>query len=188
MTPERHPDNQVTGSSQARKPVYLAVGRLRRPHGVKGEIIMDVLTDFPERLQVGGLLYAGEAYQPLRIRSIRPHDKVLLMAFEGMHTPEIVGELRNQILYVSAADRPPLPAGEYYHHQLIGLRVIDEVGNSLGLITGILETGGANDVYLVAGQDDRELLLPDIEEVVLSINLEAGEMRVHLLPGLLPGE
>ena len=188
MTPERDLDNQVTGSSQAGKLAYLAVGRLRRPHGVKGEIIMDVLTDFPERLEAGMLLYAGEAHQPLRVRSIRSHDKVLLMAFEGMQTPEIVGELRNQFLHVSAADRPPLPAGEYYHHQLIGLRVIDEAGNSLGLITSILETGGANDVYLVTGQDDRELLLPDIEEVVLSIDLEAGEMRVHLLPGLLPGE
>jgi len=149
---------------------------------------MDVLTDFPERLQVGVLLYAGDAYQPLRIRSVRPHDKVLLIAFEGMHTPEIVGELRNQTLFVKTANLPPLPEGEYYHHQLIGLRVVDEAGMSLGLITSILETGGANDVYLVTDQEKRELLLPDIEEVVLSIDLEAGEMRVHLLPGLLPGE
>lgn len=188
MTPERDLDNPVTGSTQAGKPAYLAVGRLRRPHGVKGEIIMDILTDFPERLKPGVLLFAGEAHQPLRVRSVRSHDKVLLMAFESMQTPEIVGELRNQILYVSAADIPPLQEGEYYHHQLIGLRVIDEAGNPLGMITSILETGGANDVYLVSGQNDRELLLPDIEEVVLSIDLEAGEMRVHLLPGLLAGE
>jgi 16S rRNA processing protein RimM len=89
-------------------------------------------------------------------------------------------------MYVSAADRPPLPEGEYYHHQLIGLRVMDDTGQFLGLISGILETGGANDVYVVTSQENRELLLPDIEDVVLSIDLKAGEMRVHLLPGLLP--
>jgi 16S rRNA processing protein RimM len=188
MTPERDPQNKITGSPQPGEPVFLAVGKLRRPHGVMGEIIMDVLTDFPERLQVGVLLYGGETYHPLRIRSIRPHDKVLLVAFEGLHTPETVGELRNQFVYVPAADRPPLPEGEFYHHQLIGLRVIDDSGRFLGLISSILETGGANDVYLVTSQDKRELLLPDIKEVVQSIDLMTGEMRVHLLPGLLPDE
>jgi 16S rRNA processing protein RimM len=186
MMPERDPHNKITGSPKPGEPAFLAVGKLRRPHGVKGEIIMDVLTDFPERLQVGVLLYAGESYLPLRIRSVRPHDKVLLMAFEGLHTPETVGEHRNQIVYVPAADRPLLPEGEYYHHQLIGLRVIDDTGQFLGVITGILETGGANDVYLVTSQENRELLLPDIEEVVMSIDLNSGEMQVHLLPGLLP--
>jgi 16S rRNA processing protein RimM len=188
MTPERDPQNIITGSSQPARPSFLAVGKLRRPHGVKGEIIMDVLTDFPERLQVGMLLYAGDTHLPLRVRSIRPHDKVLLLAFEGLHTPETVGVHRNQIVYVPAADRPPLPEGEYYHHQLIGLRVVDDTGQHLGTIASILETGGANDVYLVTSQDNRELLLPDIEEVVLSIDLQTGEMRVHLLPGLLPDE
>jgi 16S rRNA processing protein RimM len=188
MTPERDSQNRITGSPQPAGPTYLAVGKLRRPHGVKGEILMDVLTDFPERLEVGMLLYAGDSHLPLRVRSIRPHDKVLLMAFEGLHTPETVGEHRNQIVYVPAADRPPLPQGEYYHHQLIGLRVVDDTGQFLGSITSILETGGANDVYLVTSLDNRELLLPDIEEVVLNIDLETGEMRVHLLPGLLPDE
>jgi 16S rRNA processing protein RimM len=188
MTPEIDPQQKVARSPELAQPPYLAVGKLRRPHGLKGEVIMDVLTDFPERLQAGVQLYVGEAYLPLRIRSIRPHDKVLLIAFDDFYTPETVGELRNQIVYVLTADRPPLPEGEYYHHQLIGLRVIDDTGRHLGLLTRILETGGANDVYLVTSQENRELLLPDIEEVVLSIDLNAGEMRVHLLPGLLPEE
>lgn len=188
MIPESDLRENSTGTPQPGAPAFLAVGKLRRPHGVKGEAIMDVLTDFPERLQVGVLLYAGESHLPLRIRSIRPHDKVFLVAFEGLFTPETVGEHRNQILYVPAADRPALPQGEYYHHELLGLRVIDETGQFLGVITSILETGGANDVYLVASQENRELLLPDIKEVVLSIDLKSGEMRVHLLPGLLPDE
>lgn len=180
MTPEREPQQE----SSTGPPEYLAVGKLRRPHGLKGEIIMDILTDFPERLQEGVVLYAGESRLALQVRSSRPHDKVMLLSFDGYDTPETVGELRNQLVYVLAADRPALPEGEYYHHELLGLRVIDEDGQQIGEITGILETGGANDVYQVITQNSKELLLPDIEEVVLNIDLEAGEMRVHLLPGL----
>jgi 16S rRNA processing protein RimM len=180
MTPKHDPQQKYAS------PEYLAVGKLRRPHGLRGEIIMEIMTDFPERVQEGVLLYAGESRLNLQIRSSRPHNKVMLLSFEGYDTPEAVGELRNQVVYVRAADRPPLPEGEYYHHELLGLRVIDEDGQQLGEIKGILETGGANDVYQVRTHDGRELLIPDIEDVVLEIDLEAGEMRVHLLPGLLP--
>ena len=173
---------------QGSLPEFLAVGKLRRPHGLKGEILMDILTDFPERLVEGVLLYAGDSRLPLRIRSNRPNDKSMLISFEGYDTPESVGTLRNQIVYVPATDRPPLPEGEYYHHELLGLRVVDEVGQLLGEVTGILDTGGANDVYQIRTQNGQELLLPDIEEVVLKIDLKAGEMQVHLLPGLLPDD
>jgi 16S rRNA processing protein RimM len=173
---------------QGRSPEFLAVGKLRRPHGLKGEILMDILTDFPERLMEGVQLYAGDARLPLRIKSNRSNNKSILISFEGYSTPESVGVLRNQIVYVLASDRPPLPEGEYYHHELLGLRVIDEDGQLLGEVTGILDTGGANDVYMVGTPSGQELLLPDIEEVVLKIDLKAGEMQVHLLPGLIPDD
>jgi 16S rRNA processing protein RimM len=131
------------------------------------------------------LLYAGDSRIPLHVRSSRPNDKSMLISFEGYDKPEAVGAFRNQIVYVLAADRPPLPEGEYYHHELLGLRVVTEDGQVLGEVTGILDTGGANDVYQVLTQSGQELLLPDTEEVVLNIDLKAGEMRVHLLPGLL---
>jgi 16S rRNA processing protein RimM len=178
--------NSEYKSQQGDSPEFLAVGKLRRPHGLKGEILMDILTDFPERLVEGTQLFAGDDRLPLRIRSKRQNDKSLLIAFEGYDTPESAGELRNQIVYVLAADRPPLPEGDYYHHELLGLRVVDEDGHLLGEVTGILDTGGANDVYQVSTPGGHELLLPDIEEVVLKIDLKAGEMRVHLLPGLSP--
>jgi 16S rRNA processing protein RimM len=84
---------------------------------------------------------------------------------------------------------PTLDEGEYYHHQLIGLRVIlDEDGSELGTVAKIIETGGANDVFLVQSEDGDELLLPDIEPVVLNIDLDHREIRVNLLPGLLPDD
>jgi 16S rRNA processing protein RimM len=176
--------SNAAGSPSPGEPVFLAVGKLRRPHGVRGEIIMDVLTDFPERLQPGITLYAGPEHQALHLLRRRWHQEALLMSFEGYQTPEDVGELRNHILYVSAADRPPLPEGEYYHHQLIGLQIVDESGKSLGKLTEILETG-ANDVLVVRPPTGSEILLPLIDSVVLKIDLERQEILVRPLLGAL---
>jgi 16S rRNA processing protein RimM len=173
------------GSPQNGEPVFLAVGKLRRPHGLHGEIIMDVLTDFPERLQPGMTLFVGPDHQPRRLRSLRWHTAALLVAFEGMDTPEQAGEFRNQAAYVPAADRPRLPEGEYYHHQMIGLKVVSESGSALGKITEILDTG-ANDVYVVRAEMGPEILIPAVDDFVLAVDLERGEMRVRLAPGLLP--
>ncbi len=171
-----------TGSPPTGEPAFLVVGKLRHPHGLKGEILMEVITDFPERLQAGVQVYAGEPPRPLHIRSRRKHGQGLLLGFEGYDSPETVGELRNALVFVSTADRPPLPPGEYYHHQLIGLRVISEDGQELGRLVEIMTTP-ANDVYVVRGAGP-DLLLPAIEPVVRAIDLERGEMQVHLLPGL----
>jgi 16S rRNA processing protein RimM len=188
MTPPvSQPPNNAPGSQGGEAPAFLAVGRLRKPHGVRGEITMEVMTDFPERLQKGLTLFVGPDHTPKIIRSIRSHDKLMLVAFEEHHTPEDVGEMRNQFAYVSSADRPPLEEGEYYHHELIGLTVVDEDGQLLGKIVEILETG-ASDVYIVRSDAGPEILLPDIPDVVLDINLAEGLMRVHILPGLLNEE
>ncbi|RPI30928.1 MAG: 16S rRNA processing protein RimM [Chloroflexota bacterium] len=169
------------------KPSFLAVGRLRRPHGVRGEIMMDVLTDFPERLEPGVEVFVGPEHIPQRLKSLREHGMGLLVSFEDYHNPEEVGKLRNQIVYVSAANRPPLPEGEYYHHEVLGLRVVDETGDYLGTLTEIMETG-ANDVYIVQPDHGPEILIPVIEETVLDIDLQSGVIQLRVLPGLLPEE
>jgi 16S rRNA processing protein RimM len=139
---------------------------------------MDVLTDFPERLQVGKTLFAGPNYEPVRLAGIRGHDREKIVRIVGYDTPESIGRFRNVILYVKANELPALPEGEFYHHELLGLAVVDESGQNLGRLDQILETG-ANDIYLVKTAEDTELLLPAIEEVVLEINLEKGEIRVR---------
>jgi 16S rRNA processing protein RimM len=165
-------------------PVYVAVGKLRRPHGVHGEIIMDVYTDFPERLRPDMHLYAGDDHRPLKLLHRRRHQDSLLLTFEGYTTPESVGELRNTLLYLPVDFLPDLPAGEYYHHQLLGLDVIDEAGKLLGQTSEILETG-ANDVLVVRPETGRDILLPIIDAVLLEVNLPARQIRVHVLPGIL---
>jgi len=176
--------NNAPGSPNG-EPVFLTVGFLRRPHGVRGELIMDVHTDFPERLRVGTKLYAGEDHKPMTIASARPHGQSdLLIAFRGISNPEQAGQLRNTWLYVPAKDRPPLPDGKLYQHQILGLRVVTDAGRELGTLTEILVTG-ANDVYVVKGEDGKEVLLPAIPDVILGYDLEKGEIKVHLLDGLV---
>ncbi len=177
------------GESQPsdRQPSYLVVGKLHRPHGVHGEMILEVLTDFPERLHEGVTLYVGEKQAPMRLVKVRQHNKGLLVSFQGCSTPEAAGELRNQFVHVPAADRPPLPEGDYYHHQIIGLHVLSDQGEPLGIVSEILETG-ANDVFVIRPKNGPEILVPDTDEVILRIDLMKGEMVIHLLPGLLPPE
>ncbi|MEA3349675.1 MAG: ribosome maturation factor RimM [Chloroflexota bacterium] len=180
--------NQNTGSPSFGEPVFLAVGKLRRPHGVRGEMIMSVWTDYPERLLPGVKIYVGDTHETLTIKSVRWHRQDILIAFDEYADRDQVGVFRNHLAYVRTDDIPSLPDGEFYLYQLVGLRVIrDDDDVLLGTIEEIIETG-ANEVLVVRTEDGGELLLPDIPSVVLHIDVQQGEMRVHLLPGLMPAD
>lgn len=187
MTPRKNPIQSETGSPPSGEPVFLVVGKLHRQHGVKGEMVMEVMTDFPERLRRGLPVFIGPEHTPHVLSSRRKHNEGLLVAFQGITDREASTVLRNQLIYVRADQLPPLPEGDYYHHQVLGLRVFSETGAYLGIVSEILETG-SNDVYVIEPESGPELLLPALESVILSVNLERGEMQVHLLPGLIPGE
>jgi 16S rRNA processing protein RimM len=173
------------GSPTSGEPEFLVIGKLGRPHGVRGEILMHVYTDFPERIQPQATFFVGPQYQLLKLTKRRQHAQGLLVMFAGYPNREKVAELRNQLVHVRTSDRPPLEEGEYYHHQLLGLEVIAEDGKSLGTLASILETG-ANEVYVVRDQGGAEVLIPAIKSVILDIDLHQEKIRVHLLPGLLP--
>jgi len=173
----------TSSGSPPGEPVYLVVGFLRRPHGVSGEIIMDVHTDFPERLKSGSRLFVGRKHQPITLAGSRKYANGLLVRLKGFNTPEEAGQFRNQWVYVQTADEPPLPEGRYYRHQLIGLQVVDEDDNPLGKLEEVLVTS-ANDVYIVKAESGRELLLPAIPPVILDVDLDRRLMKVHLLEGL----
>ncbi len=167
-----------TGSPSQGEPVFLAVGRLRRSHGIAGEMIMDVLTDFPERLRPGKIIYVGETHEPVKIQGLRGHDQALIIHLADLDSPEAAAKYRNAMVYVKASELPRLPEGEYYHHELLGLSVVNEAGEELGQLADILETG-ANDVYLVKTPAGKEILLPAVEEVILEVDLERHQIRVR---------
>jgi 16S rRNA processing protein RimM len=154
---------------------------------VHGEILMEVYTDFPERLQPGELLYLGPESGQLRLVQRRTHREGLLLTFDGYTTPEAVGELRNQVLYVRTGDRPPLADGEYYHHQLINLIVISDEGLTIGPVKEIIETG-ASDVLVVRPETGPEVLIPVADAFIQRIDLATREIIVHIIPGMLAQE
>ncbi len=178
--------DQKPGSPEHGGPEFLVIGKLRKPHGLRGEIIMSVWTDFPERITPGAEVYVGDNHTRQIVGSVRWYRKDMLIALEGYMDREQAGFFRNQIISVRTDSLPSLEEGEFYLHQLIGLQVINETGDvPLGIIESIIETG-ANDVFLVRSEAGDELLIPDTDEVVVEINLTLGELRVRLLPGLLP--
>ncbi len=147
-------------------------------------MVLEIHTDFPERFKPGKIVYLGENHTSMKISSQRTHNEGMLIGFEGIATPEQAARFRNQDLTILAADAKELQDGEYYFHELQDLEVLDEAGKSLGKITEILETG-ANDVYVVTGVSEEDILLPAIPEVILNVDLDARQMKVHLLPGLV---
>jgi 16S rRNA processing protein RimM len=177
----------VVHLSQPGEPAFLAVGKLLHAHGVHGEMFMEVYTDFPERLVPGVTLYLDSPAETLHLVKLRTHKAGLLMSFEGYTTPEAVGKFRNQLLYVRADDRPPLAEGEYYHHQLINLRVTSEAGEPIGVVREIIETG-ASDVLVVRPEFGPEVLIPIVDTFVRQVDLSIGTITVHLIPGMLVKE
>lgn len=173
------------GSPPGGELFFLAVGLIRKPHGVRGEVQMTVLTDFPERLTTGRTVYLGERHLQVTIKTRRTHQDMLLLTFEEFPDRSSVETLRNQTIFVPVDEAPELPDGEYFHHEILGLQVITEAGELLGEVVDILETG-ANDVCVVLNAQEREILLPIIDDVILNINLSEGRLLVRLLPGLLP--
>ena len=179
-------DQQNLSGSPVGEPLYLSVGFLRRPHGLQGEIIMDLHTDFPERMQAGRKLFVGDDHKPMTLEAVRVHAKGLLVKFKDVETTEAAGVFRNQWVFIKAKDAPPLPDGKIYQYKLIGFKVVDENDNPLGILAEILETG-ANDVYIVKDDSGKELLLPAIPSVILDLDAGRRLIRVHVLDGLIGG-
>lgn len=176
---ERPKKTLKPGSPQTGEPEYLTIGKLRRTHGVHGEIIMDALTDFPETITTGMTVFIGAHHKQQKISSIRPADKTFLIAFEGFDDCDKVGIFRNQFVFIKSKDAAPLEEGKFYQHEVVGMDVIDENGNQLGKLSEIINTG-ANDVYVIQPEAGDEILIPAIKSVVLEIDTNTGKMRVRL--------
>lgn len=168
------------------EPHFLIVGRVTRPHGVRGEVRVEAHTDLPERFLGLKTIYLGlDRPRPVPVERARLQEAVILLKLAGYGDRNAAESLRGEWLQVLTAEAIPLQEGEYFLYQLVGLAVISEDGLYLGQLTEILETG-ANRVFVVVNDDGREVLLPDTAEVIQQIDFAAGRMIVHLLPGLLP--
>jgi 16S rRNA processing protein RimM len=160
---------------------YTGVGRVLRPHGLKGEVRVQVFNPAAPNLQASRLVYvAGQRRRVLRARN--DHDAWILQ-LTGLTNRDQVEGLRNHLVEVKDADLRRDDDDSYFVHELIGLRVVTDTGRELGTITEVIYTG-ANDVYVVKG-DGKEYLIPAIAQVVARIDLPVSVMTVTPMPGLL---
>ena len=159
----------------------VAVGLVLGPHGSGGQVRVRVHSDDPHRFDPGQTLFWEDT--PLRITEAlsRPPDRVILR-FDGINSPSAARPLVGQWLTVPRDAVDPLPEGEYFHFQLIGLRVVTVEGETLGAVSEIIETG-SNDVYVVNGPSG-QVLLPAIASVVQRVDLDEGAMTVKLMEGM----
>jgi len=180
--PQRERASASTSTSS--EPEYLVVAQILGAHGIKGELKVRVITDFPKRRFKRGaqVIISGKPYTVAAIRAQPPN---ALLRVEELTDRTEAEKLNGLDVEVPRDAAGPPPRGQFYWHQVIGLSVEDvTTGQKLGTVTDILETG-ANDVYIVNG-DKGEILVPAIKSVVKRIDPEAGRMLIEPLPGLLP--
>lgn len=165
-------------------PKFLAVGQVLRPHGVRGALLIQSDTELIYTITPGSKVYMGETHAPITVIRLNPHRKQFLLTVEEIKSREEADRFRGAVLEIDFTDAEPLPEGQFYHWQLEGIEVYSEENERLGVLEQIIITG-ANDVYVVRSETGEEVLLPAIESVIKSVNLQARRMIVHILPGLV---
>ena len=166
---------------------YYQVGKIINTHGIRGEVRVLSTSDFTdERFMPGNALYLfdkGALVKEVVVKTHRKHKQFDLLSFEKLEDINLIEGFKGFDIKISEDQQQDLEDGSYYYHQIIGLDVVDENGNSLGEIKEILSPG-ANDVWVVKRKQKNDLLLPVIDEVIKDVDLAAGKVHVELLEGL----
>ncbi len=162
------------------------VGCVTKAHGMRGEVKVYPTTDEPERFKTydGLLLDNGKERRNVHIESVKFFKQMVILKLKECSSMDEAELLRGADLYVPREQAVPLSENEYYVSDLIGMRVLAEDGQRLGVIEDVMQTG-ANDVYVVKREDGKEILLPAIRDCVKEVDVKARQMTVHLMPGLL---
>lgn len=167
---------------------FYNVGKIVNTQGLKGEVRVISKTDFAEeRYKVGNVLFLfqdGKNPIKLTIKTHRKHKNFDIVSFEGHPSINDIEKYRDGILKIPATELHDLDDNEFYYHEIIGLEVIDEEGVTLGKVKEILSPG-ANDVWVVQRQGAKDALIPYIESVVKTIDLENNQVHVEIPEGLL---
>ena len=160
------------------------VGRIGRPHGVRGEVTVQVRTDSPEqRFTVGAQLGVG-AGRTLTVDAVRPHAGNLLVRFAGVADRAAAAELRGVLLTVDTVELPALDdPDEFYDHQLEGLAAVGSDGAQLGTVREVVHTPASD--LLVVETDRGEALVPFVRAIVPEVDLSAGRVVLDPPAGLL---
>ena len=164
------------------KKEYLEAGKIVTTHGIRGEVKIMPYTDSPELLAEFDRLFMGKEHREVNIERSRVFKNTVIAKIEGVDTPEEAEKLRSKVLYMHRDDLE-LDDDTYFIQDLIGLEVRDaDTDEVYGKIADVMQTG-ANDVYVIKG-NDREYLVPAIADVVVSTDVDGGVMTIRPLDGL----
>lgn len=172
--------------------VEVVVGRIGKPHGLRGEVTVDVRTDEPERRFARGSTLRAEpppgsasSLREVTVASSRWHQSVLLLHLEELPDRTAAEAARGLVLHASIpVDESPEDPDEYYDHQLVGLAAHDEQGVPLGTVAGLVH-GGAQDLLRITTPDGREALVPFVKALVPEVDVAGGRVVVADRPGLV---
>ena len=163
----------------------LQVGVITSTHGIRGEVKVFPTTDDPKRFrklkQV--ILDTGKEQLDMEIASVKFFKNMVILKFKGIDDRNDVERMRQAKLLVTRENAVELGKDEYFIADLIGIQVVSDEGEELGTISDVLQTG-ANDVYVVSKDGAKDLLIPAIHACIQNVDVAAGQMEVHLLPGL----
>jgi 16S rRNA processing protein RimM len=166
--------------------MLITIGKAVKPFGVKGEMKVEPMTDFPDRFRgLTRVHLVSPAGKELvrKVTSVRYADKTPLLLFEGFDSPERARELNGWFIKVPREEAAPLPDGAYYWFELIGMEVVSESGETLGTIVDVFETG-SNDVYVMK-QGKKEVYIPATKEIVKQVDRAAKRMVIRPIEGLM---
>ncbi len=164
----------------------IVIGRVDGPFGIRGEVKVTLLTDFPDRFDAGGEITLRPAAGRRRKRVIeasRPHKGRLLVKLTGVDSVSDAEQLRDAEIVIDRSQVAQLPDDAFYVFDIIGLRVITDDGREQGEVTEVI-TSGANDVYVTS----TGLCIPALKQVITGVDVGGGTMTIHPVPGLLPDD
>ena len=164
----------------------LQVGVITQTHGVRGEVKVFPTTDdvnrFKKLKQV--ILDTGKETMPLEIQSVKFFKQFVILKFKGIDNINDIEKYKRFSLYVTREHAVALEEDEYFIADMIGMEVCTEDGNIFGTLKDVIETG-ANDVYVIENAEHGEVLVPAIKECIRSVDIEKGQMMIHLMDGLI---
>lgn len=165
---------------------YYDVARVLTTHGLKGEVKVSLITDFPEERFKSGteLAIKDEPEKVLTVKTGRPFKQFWLVQFNEIGDISQAEELKGKTLVISEQNQQELPAGVYYYRDILDCQVIDNQSQAvIGKITDI-QSPGANDIWLVKENNGKEFWLPYIKKVVKKIDVDHKQIFVELMEGL----
>ena len=165
---------------------YLQVGVIASTHGIRGEVKVFPTTDDVQRYKKlkRVILDTGKEQLDLEIQGVKFFKKFVIVKFKGMDDINNVEKYRGKPLFVARSQAVPLKKDEYFVADMIGMRVFTDEEQEFGILKSIMETG-ANDVYVIEHPVHGEVLVPAIRQCIRQIDIEAGEMTIHLMDGLI---